>query len=121
MFKQYVNNEQFNLQINRFFNDFYQDDERANQDLQAIIPRLTDTDSWYNTWIEYAAMREHQKDFDLASVYYQAAEFYMESSDPKKKKCTKNTVKPFIRVFMTLSMKPIKFLMKIPIFLQSNS
>lgn len=62
MFKQYVNNEQFNLQINRFFNDFYQDDERANQDLQAIIPRLTDTDSWYNTWIEYAAMREHQKD-----------------------------------------------------------
>ncbi|MGW5953092.1 alpha/beta fold hydrolase [Bacillus mycoides] len=99
MFKQYVNNEQFNLQINRFFNDFYQDDERANQDLQAIIPRLTDTDSWYNTWIEYAAMREHQKDFDLASVYYQAAEFYMESSNPKKEKVYQKYRETFYKGF----------------------
>ncbi|MBK5432286.1 alpha/beta hydrolase [Bacillus sp. TH25] len=99
MFKQYVNNEQFNLQINRFFNDFYQDDERANQDLQAIIPRLTDTDSWYNTWIEYAVMREHHKDFDLASVYYQAAEFYMEPSDQKKEKVYQKYRETFYKSF----------------------
>ncbi|MCH4566176.1 alpha/beta fold hydrolase [Bacillus sp. ES1-5] len=99
MFKQYVNNEQFNLQINRFFNDFHQDDERANQDLLAIIPKLADTDSWYNTWIEYATMREHHKDFDLASVYYQAAEFYMESSDSKKEKVYQKYRETFYKSF----------------------
>ncbi|ALA42198.1 MULTISPECIES: hypothetical protein [Paenibacillus] len=28
MFKSYVNNEQFNLQINRFINDYYQEDDQ---------------------------------------------------------------------------------------------
>ncbi|MNW48359.1 hypothetical protein D3C74_257220 [compost metagenome] len=41
MFKSYVNNEQFNLQINRFINDYYQEDDRAQADLEKIIPKLT--------------------------------------------------------------------------------
>ncbi|EPY14750.1 alpha/beta fold hydrolase [Paenibacillus alvei] len=84
MFKHYVANEQFNLQINRFLNDYYQEDERANSDLQGIIPRLKDMNSWYESWLEYAVMREERQDYDLASVYYQAAEFYLNPSNPAK-------------------------------------
>lgn len=86
MFKSYVDNEQFNLQINRFLNDFYQEDEWANQDLQGIVPRLKDAESWYEAWLDYAVMREERQDYDLASVYYQAAEFYVAPSDPNKEK-----------------------------------
>lgn len=99
MFKQYVDNEQFNLQINRFLNDYYQEDERANSDLKGIIPRLTDTESWFETWLEYAVMREEQQDFDLASVYYQAAEFYLAPSDPNKEKMYQKYRETFYKGF----------------------
>ncbi|WP_028546779.1 alpha/beta fold hydrolase [Paenibacillus taiwanensis] len=84
MFKLYVQDEQFNLQINRFMNDYYEEDERAQADLGQIIPRLQDAHSWYETWLEFAHKREHSKDYDLASVYYQAAEFYLSPEDPNK-------------------------------------
>ncbi|MFB6364123.1 alpha/beta fold hydrolase [Paenibacillus elgii] len=86
MFKYYVDNEQFNLQINRFVNDVYEEDERANEDLQGIIPKLKDAQSWFEAWRDYAIMREERQDYDLASVYYQAAEFYVDPSDPNKDK-----------------------------------
>ncbi|MDK8179625.1 alpha/beta fold hydrolase [Paenibacillus sp. UMB4589-SE434] len=84
MFKTYVQDEQFNLQINRFMNDYYQEDDRAQADLEQMIPRLQDAHSWYETWLDFAQKRENSKDFDLASVYYQAAEFYLSPEDPNK-------------------------------------
>ncbi|WP_429845366.1 alpha/beta fold hydrolase [Brevibacillus sp. FIR094] len=84
MFKMYVDNEQFNLQINRFIHDYYEEDERASSDLKTIVPRLTDAESWYEAWKEHAVMREDKQDYDLASAYYQAAEFYLLPSDPNK-------------------------------------
>ncbi|GKS10087.1 alpha/beta hydrolase [Paenibacillus chitinolyticus] len=99
MFKQYVDNEQFNLQINRFLNDYYQDDERANQDLKVMIPRLEDTESWYATWLEYAVMREARQDYDLASAYYQAAEFYLAPSDPRKENMYRKYRETFYKGF----------------------
>ncbi|NKQ20740.1 alpha/beta hydrolase family protein [Brevibacillus laterosporus] len=99
MFKQYVANEQFNLQINRFLNDYYQEDERANRDLKGIIPRLTGTEGWFEAWLEYAVMREEQQDYDLASVYYQAAEFYLAPSDPNKEKMYQKYRETFYKGF----------------------
>ncbi|GEB32042.1 hypothetical protein BPA01_16220 [Brevibacillus parabrevis] len=45
MFNMYLDNEQFNLQINRFIQDYYEEDERASSDLQTIVPRLTDAET----------------------------------------------------------------------------
>ncbi|GGI46609.1 alpha/beta hydrolase [Paenibacillus marchantiophytorum] len=99
MFKQYVNNEQFNLQINRFINDYYQEDNRADADLEIMIPKLNDTNSWYKTWLDFAKKREDSKDYDLASVYYQAAEFYLASTDPNKEKMYQKYRETFYKGF----------------------
>ncbi|WP_237982505.1 alpha/beta fold hydrolase [Bacillus thuringiensis] len=106
MFINYVNNEQFNLQINRFLNDFYQEDERANSDLKGIIPRLTDIESWYETWLEYAIKREEQYHYDLASVYYQAAEFYLTPSDPNKNRMYQKYRETFYKGFSDFDYEP---------------
>ncbi|MCT4381660.1 alpha/beta hydrolase [Leuconostoc suionicum] len=83
-FKQYTENQQFNLQINRFVNDFYESDERVSSDLEKIVPNLTDTESWYAQWNNMAEYRESIGDLDLASIYYQASEFYLSLEDPKE-------------------------------------
>ncbi|MFE9080788.1 alpha/beta fold hydrolase [Bacillus mobilis] len=106
MFKNYVNNEQFNLQINRFLNDYYQEDERANSDLKGIIPRLTDIESWYETWLEYAIKREEQHHYDLASVYYQAAEFYLTPSHPNKNRMYQKYRETFYKGFSDFDYEP---------------
>ncbi|CAH1851869.1 alpha/beta fold hydrolase [Convivina intestini] len=81
MFKHYVSNEQFNLQINRFINDQYENDPIVQQDLATIIPKLQDTESWYQSWYEQAQEKEKAGQWSLAAVYYQAAEFYLDSQD----------------------------------------
>lgn len=83
MFKQYVANEQFNLQINRFINDEFAEDPVVKEDLTTIIPQLKDTESWYQAWVIKADEREKNKQFSIASTYYQAAEFYLDSTDPR--------------------------------------
>ncbi|MCM3747212.1 alpha/beta hydrolase [Paenibacillus pasadenensis] len=99
MFKQFVADEQFNFQINRFVSDYYLDDERVNSDLQGIVPRLTDMDNWHKAWLEYAVMREERQDYDIASVYYEAAEFYMNESDPVKEKIYQKYHETFYKGF----------------------
>ncbi|GAJ26557.1 alpha/beta superfamily hydrolase [Liquorilactobacillus sucicola DSM 21376 = JCM 15457] len=83
MFKQYVQNEQFNLQINRFINDEFEDNPIVQQDLKKIIPQLKDTESWYTAWLQKAQERERAEHWSIASAYYQAAEFYLNSDDPR--------------------------------------
>lgn len=83
MFKHYVDNEQFNLQINRFINDEYENNPSVQQDLKMIIPNLTDTESWYQLWLERAQYREKLNDDAIAATYYQAAEFYLDQQDPR--------------------------------------
>lgn len=60
--------------------------DRAQADLEKMIPKLKDTHSWYEAWLNFAREREDSKDYHLASVYYQAAEFYLATTDPNKEK-----------------------------------
>lgn len=83
MFKQYVSNEQFNLQINRFINDEFAENPLVQEDLTSIIPQLKDTEAWYQAWVTKAAEREKNNQFAIAATYYQAAEFYLNSTDPR--------------------------------------
>ncbi|MFT8424220.1 MAG: alpha/beta hydrolase [Liquorilactobacillus sp.] len=83
MFKQYVSNEQFNLQINRFINDEFEDNPIVQKDLETIIPQLNDTESWYKAWFQKAQERENDEQWSIASAYYQASEFYLNSDDSR--------------------------------------
>ncbi len=85
MFKTYTGNEQFDFQINRFTQEF-EIDEKVQEDLKQIVPQIKDMDSWYKQWSRFAAMREDEGDFKIASNYYKAADFYLPSADPNKQK-----------------------------------
>lgn len=83
MFKKYIENEQFNLQINRCLGKF-ENNPQVERDIKSILPILTDTDSWYKAWRKLAEKNEANGQFELASAYYQVAEFYLSESDPNK-------------------------------------
>ncbi|MCC7666761.1 alpha/beta fold hydrolase [Liquorilactobacillus satsumensis] len=85
MFKHYSDNEQFNLQINRFINDEYEDEQSVQDDVAEIVGQLKDTETWYQAWLEKAQEREEKGDWEIASTYYQAAEFYLGLDDPRSK------------------------------------
>jgi pimeloyl-ACP methyl ester carboxylesterase len=85
MFKKYTGNEQFDLQINRFTRD-YEDNPKVQGDIKEILPQLVDTQGWYNSWSQFAAKREKNNDYSIASNYYKAADFYLASTDPNKQK-----------------------------------
>lgn len=83
MFKQYVDNEQFNLQINRFINDEFAENAIVQDDIKKIVPELKDPETWYKAWYKKAQEREEDHEWSIASTYYQAAEFYLKSDDPR--------------------------------------
>ncbi|WP_349515128.1 alpha/beta hydrolase [Leuconostoc suionicum] len=83
MFKNYVDNEQFNLQINRFINDEFADNQIVQKDIEEIVPQLKDAESWYSAWYTKATQREKDEEWSIASTYYQASEFYLSSDDPR--------------------------------------
>ncbi len=83
MFKHYVDDEQFNLQINRFINDEFADNPIVQSDIEDIVPQLKDDESWYQAWYTKAEERENNSEWLIASTYYQASEFYLQSDDPR--------------------------------------
>ncbi|MCB2309382.1 alpha/beta hydrolase [Clostridium estertheticum] len=85
MFKKYTGNEQFDLQINRFTQN-YEDSSKVQADLKEIVPQLLDTQSWYKIWSQFATKREEIGDYSIASNYYKAADFYLSTNDLNKQK-----------------------------------
>lgn len=83
MFKKYLENEQFNLQINRFLGKFV-NEPQVQKDINSILPSLTDTDNWYKSWRRLAEKSEANGEFEFASSYYQIGDFYLRESDPNK-------------------------------------
>lgn len=105
MFEEYTGNEQFDLQINRFMGDKFQNDSRAQKDLTEIIPKLTDIEGWFKAWHEKAVEREQNGDFDLASKYYQAAEFYLDDSSSYKNEMYQKYRENFYKSYDTSHLK----------------
>lgn len=83
MFKKYLDNEQFNFQLNRFLGKFMEDSEVKN-DIEKALPNIKDMDSWYIAWRKLAEKSEIKGKFELAAAYYAAGNFYLRESDPNK-------------------------------------
>ncbi|MCI1072193.1 hypothetical protein [Lactococcus lactis] len=88
MYKHYLDNEQMNFQINRFLEPFYSN-KTIQDDIRIICKSIIDLESWYTGWNKLANVQHEIKNFELASAYYQLAEFFLEESDPRKIKAYK--------------------------------
>lgn len=82
MFKRYLENEQFNLQINRFFGKF--NDPQIQEYIENILPKLISTDAWYREWRKLAEESEANENFELAAAAYEAGDFYLGENDSNK-------------------------------------
>lgn len=83
MYKEYIKNEQFNFQINRFMEP-YQKDSSVQKEIVANVKKITDSESWFTTWNEAAQNSEDCNLYDLASAYYQMADFFLAENDLRK-------------------------------------
>ncbi|ALS01508.1 hypothetical protein ATZ33_09045 [Enterococcus silesiacus] len=83
MFKNYHKNEQFNFQMNRFLEP-YEKESSIQKEVSAAIPNLNDFESWYETWLSLGHEKEAKKEYGIASVYYQLAEFFFKEEDSRK-------------------------------------
>lgn len=82
MFKKYVENQQFNYHINVFLGKF--DDPQVQKDIEVVLPTLTNTEAWYKAWRKLGEKSEAKGQFELASVYFQAGDFYLRENDINK-------------------------------------
>nr|WP_086443788.1 hypothetical protein [Enterococcus sp. 12C11_DIV0727] len=52
--------------------------------MKEIANQLEDLESWYKIWFALGKKREKDLFYDVASCYYQLAEFYLPEEDPRK-------------------------------------
>ncbi|WP_339099647.1 alpha/beta hydrolase [Candidatus Enterococcus lemimoniae] len=83
MFNNYNRNKQFNFQMNRFLEP-YEEDGSVQKEVKEIANQLEDLESWYKIWFALGKKREKDLFYDVASCYYQLAEFYLPEEDPRK-------------------------------------
>ncbi|NSS93511.1 alpha/beta hydrolase [Enterococcus faecalis] len=83
MYKQYLKNEQMNFQVNRFLEPYYSDIE-VQKEVVSICNRINSLESWFNEWNNIANSKYENRDFGLASAYYQLAEFFLKDSDQRE-------------------------------------
>ncbi|CUW06071.1 alpha/beta fold hydrolase [Leuconostoc gasicomitatum] len=83
MYQKYHIDEQFNFQINRFIEPFYQDEE-VQAEVYAASRRISDVESWILVWIDLGEKAVLARHYALSSAYYQLADFFMGEDHPMK-------------------------------------
>ncbi|MDC7952554.1 alpha/beta fold hydrolase [Liquorilactobacillus mali] len=84
MFKTYINDEQFNFQINRFMEPYYNNPE-IQTTIETAVDQIKDQESWYEVWNKLGIVAEEEDKNGLASAYYQLADFFLPENDVRKK------------------------------------
>lgn len=88
MFYKFLENEQFNFQINRIVT--YGEENASVEEIKTITPYIKDMESWTENWIKLAEQAKSEGRFSQATYYYRMAEFYMIDDTPEKMKCYRN-------------------------------
>jgi len=83
MYQKYHIDEQFNFQINRFIEPFYQDEE-VQAEVYAASRRINDVESWISVWIDLGKKAVLAHHYALSSAYYQLADFFIGEDHPMK-------------------------------------
>lgn len=85
MFYPFLENEQLNFQINRIVT--YGEDCASVKEIQTIIPKIKDIESWTENWSKLADKAKSEGRYGHAVYYYRMAEFYLADDTPEKMKC----------------------------------
>lgn len=105
MYKIYTKNEQFNFQINRFMEP-YKNNQAIQTKIIESVKAIQDLESWYKVWNGLAIHELNNKNYGLASAYYQLADFYLLESDSRKKNTYNNFKSSF---YQSIDTKNINF------------
>lgn len=76
MYQNYHTDEQFNFQINRFIEPFYEN-ETVQADVYAAAKHITDVKSWISVWMALGQKANDAKQYALSPAYYQLADFFL--------------------------------------------
>ncbi|CAB1245482.1 AB hydrolase-1 domain-containing protein [Ruminococcaceae bacterium BL-4] len=88
MFYEFMENEQFNFQINRIVT--YGEENASVEEIKTITPYIKDMKSWTENWSKLAEQAKSEGKFSQATYYYRMAAFYMIDDTPEKMKCYRN-------------------------------
>ncbi|MBS9339238.1 alpha/beta hydrolase [Fructobacillus sp. M2-14] len=105
MYTIYTKNEQFNFQINRFMEPYKNNQAIQTKIIESVKP-IQDLESWYKVWNGLAIHELNNKNYGLASAYYQLADFYLLESDSRKKNTYNNFKNSF---YQSIDTKNINF------------
>lgn len=90
MYQKYMDNEQFNFQINRFLEP-YEKDSAVQKVIAQTVVQIKNRQDWYEAWnqlaiktAQKATATQQMKDYGLASAYYQLADFFLTEQDERK-------------------------------------
>lgn len=95
MFYNFLENEQFNFQINRIVT--YGEKNANIEEIRTIVPFLKDMDSWTENWMMLADKAKKEGRFGQATYYYRMAEFYLTDDTHEKLKCYYDFKECFIK------------------------
>jgi pimeloyl-ACP methyl ester carboxylesterase len=96
MFYHFVDDEQFNFQMNRIAS--YKTAINLDE-LWDIAPKLKDLSSWTTEWFDLAQRAENEGRFLSATYYYRLAEFYMVDESSEKLKCYQHFMDCFHKAY----------------------
>ncbi|MGX4644577.1 alpha/beta fold hydrolase [Holzapfeliella sp. JNUCC 80] len=80
----YINNKQFNFQINRFM-ESHQKNELVQSELFTACTGIMNAEDWYQKWFELGLKHESQNQYDIAASFFQMADFFLRENDSRKK------------------------------------
>ena len=83
MYQHYLDNEQLNFQMNRFLEPYYFD-QKVQQEIQRACQKIRTVEDWYNQWLKLGDFHKEIANNDLASAYYQLADFFLLETDKRK-------------------------------------
>ncbi|MDS0524332.1 alpha/beta hydrolase [Clostridium sp. SHJSY1] len=107
MFYQFVENKQFNFQINRFLGKFYTD-PKIKREIDSILPKLIDTDIWYESLRKLAEKSESEGEFELATACFQAGGFYLREDNENQIYMYNKFKENFYKSYNDLSLEHFK-------------
>ena len=82
-----------NFQINRVLT--YGEQAGSFEEIQSIIPRIHDFETWYTEWKNLAIYAEKEGRYLHAAYGYRMAEFFLTDDHPEKSQCYESFIQCF--------------------------
>ncbi|MEJ6347970.1 alpha/beta hydrolase [Holzapfeliella sp. He02] len=79
----YIDNKQFNFQINRFM-ESHQKNQLVQEELFSACQDIANTEDWYKQWFMLGQKHVRQQHYAIAASFFQMADFFLRENDYRK-------------------------------------